>query len=182
MRCPSGISPRTVRNFPIQSTGAEILHVACIMAENRGLEVVAPVHDALMIEADARQAEEAAAALDQVMRDASATVLRGYELPSDKQIVEHGKSFFDKRGAEMWETISRLVAKLEKKYGIGRWVKYSALVRRKYWDSDVALVSEAVERRPPPADGLCWRCSHGMRYLCCTSRYEGCGAAPPTGT
>jgi hypothetical protein len=47
------------------------------------------------------------------MRDAAATVLRGYELPSDKQVVQHGQPFFDKRGAEMWETISRLVAKLE---------------------------------------------------------------------
>ena len=30
MQCPPGINPRTVRNFPIQATGAEILHVVCI--------------------------------------------------------------------------------------------------------------------------------------------------------
>jgi DNA polymerase I len=51
MQCPSGINPRTVRNFPIQSTGAEILHVACVLAERRGIELVAPVHDAIMAEA-----------------------------------------------------------------------------------------------------------------------------------
>jgi hypothetical protein len=117
MQCPSGINPRTVRNFPIQSTAAEILHVACIMAENCGLSVVAPVHDAIMIEADAADAEAASAALDRVMRDASTVVLRGYELPSDVQTVPHGKSFFDKRGAEMWETISRLVASYEIQQG-----------------------------------------------------------------
>jgi hypothetical protein len=118
LQCPSGINPRTVRNFPIQATAAEILHVACIMAESQGLEVCAPVHDAIMIEADADQAEAAAAALDRVMRDASATVLRGYELPSDKQIVHAGQSFFDKRGAEMWGAVSRLVAKYDRQEGI----------------------------------------------------------------
>jgi DNA polymerase family A len=29
MRCPPGTNPRTVRNFPIQSSGSEILHAAC---------------------------------------------------------------------------------------------------------------------------------------------------------
>jgi DNA polymerase I len=83
------------------------------MAEERGLEVVAPVHDAIMIEADASHADDATAALDKVMRDAAAVVLRGYELPSDKQVVHAGQSFFDKNGASMWETISRLVAKFD---------------------------------------------------------------------
>ena len=49
-----------------------------------------------------------------LMRDAAAEVLRGYELPSDVQIKHHGESFFDKRGKEMWETITRLLAKLER--------------------------------------------------------------------
>jgi hypothetical protein len=35
MQCPPAINPRTVRNFPMQSTGAEILHVTCILGEAR---------------------------------------------------------------------------------------------------------------------------------------------------
>ena len=115
MQCPSGINPRTVRNFPIQSTGAEILHVACVLAERRGIELVAPVHDAIMAEAPLDEEEEASAALDRCMRDASAVVLRGYELPTDVQIVRPGQHFFDERGVEMWGTITRLVAKLEER-------------------------------------------------------------------
>jgi DNA polymerase-1 len=115
MQCPSGINPRTVRNFPIQSTAAEILHVACVLAERRRIEIVAPIHDAFMAEAPAASAEDAAAALDQTMRDAAAIVVRGYELPSDVQSVGSGQHFFDKRGAEMWETITRLTAKLEER-------------------------------------------------------------------
>jgi DNA polymerase-1 len=112
MQCPSGINPRTVRNFPIQSTGAEVLHVLCILAERRGIEVVAPVHDAIMAEAPADQIEDVSAALDRCMRDAAAVVLRGYELPTDVQIVRPGERFFEERGVAMWETVTRLVTKL----------------------------------------------------------------------
>ena len=49
------------------------------------------------------------------MRDASAIVLRGYELSTDVQIVRPGEHFFDKRGQEMWETVTQLIAKLEER-------------------------------------------------------------------
>jgi DNA polymerase I-like protein with 3'-5' exonuclease and polymerase domains len=115
MRCPSGINARTVRNFPIQSTAAEILHVACILAERRGIEIVAPVHDAIMVEAPIEATDEASAALDRIMRDAAAVVLRGHELPSDVQIVHPGQHFYDKRGAEMWATVTRSVQTRQEK-------------------------------------------------------------------
>jgi DNA polymerase I len=115
MQCPPGIKPRTVRNFPIQSTGAEILHVACILAERRGIEIIAPVHDALMAEADVDRAEEISAALDQVMRDAASIVLQGHELPTDVQIIRPGERYYDDRGEEMWNTVHRLLQKIEAK-------------------------------------------------------------------
>jgi DNA polymerase I len=113
MQCPPGINPRTVRNFPIQSAGAEVLHVACIIAERRGIEIVAPVHDALMAEADLNCVEEMSVALDRAMRDASSIVLQGYELPTDCQIVRPGERYFDDRGVEMWRTVERLLQQLE---------------------------------------------------------------------
>jgi hypothetical protein len=113
MYCPSGVNPRTMRNFPIQSTGSEILHVACILAERRGIAIVAPIHDALVAEVPASDAEAGAAALDRLMRDASAVVLRGYELSSDSKIMLPGEHFHDKRGAAMWDTVTRLIAKFE---------------------------------------------------------------------
>jgi DNA polymerase family A len=114
MRCPSGINPRTVKNFPIQSAGAEILHVASVLAERRGIRIVAPIHDAFVAEAEAGQEEEASLALDRVMRDASRVVLRGYELGTDVQVVRAGEHFFDERGLEMWTTVTELLAKLER--------------------------------------------------------------------
>ena len=114
MQCPSNINPRTVRNFPIQSTGAEILHVACILAERRGIELVAPIHDAFLAEGSASEAEKLSLALDQLMGDAAVVVLRGYRLPTDCQIIKPGEHYQDERGAAMWATVTRLVAKLER--------------------------------------------------------------------
>jgi len=111
MQCPPHINPRTVRNFPIQSTGSEILHVACVLAERRGIRLVAPVHDAIMAEAPIEQAEDTSAALDRVMREAAAVVLRGYELPTDVQMVRPGQRYFDERGEAMWNSVNKLIAK-----------------------------------------------------------------------
>jgi hypothetical protein len=68
-----------------------------------------------MAETDLDRVEETSAALDRVMRDASSIVLRGYELPTDYQIVLPGARYFDDRGLEMWSTIERLLVKLEGK-------------------------------------------------------------------
>ena len=115
MRCPSGTNPRTLRNFPIQSTGAEILHVACILAERRNIEIVAPIHDALLAEGDLADAEDLSTALDRLMRDASAVVLRGYELPTDFQTIPPGQRYHDDRGLTMWQTVKTLLARREQR-------------------------------------------------------------------
>ena len=90
-----------------------ILHTACLLAERRGIEIVAPIHDAFVVQCDARDVEDVSAALDRVMRDASAVVLRGYELPTDCQIIRPGERYFDKRGKAMWDTVTGLLAKRE---------------------------------------------------------------------
>ena len=115
MQCPPGINPRTVRNFPMQSTAAEILHVAMVLAERRGISIVATVHDAMMAECDLDQVDDVSAALERVMRDAASVILRGHELPTDVQIVRPGETFFDKNGVEMWRTVSNVLAKLERR-------------------------------------------------------------------
>jgi DNA polymerase I-like protein with 3'-5' exonuclease and polymerase domains len=114
MQCPPTINPRTVRNFPIQGTAAEILHVLAILGEPRGLGIVAPVHDAVMAEGALSDTEELERALDQLMGDASAAVLQGYRLPTDVQIIRPGEHYEDERGKAMWETVTRLVTKLER--------------------------------------------------------------------
>jgi hypothetical protein len=115
MQCPPGIKANTVRNFPIQSTASEILHVACALAERRGVALIAPVHDALLAECPVDRAEEISIALDRAMRDAAAVVLRGHELPTDGKIIRPGECYVEKRGQEMWDAIQRLLIKLEER-------------------------------------------------------------------
>ena len=47
----AGTNPRSLRNFPMQANGAEMLRLACCLATERGIRVCAPVHDALLVEA-----------------------------------------------------------------------------------------------------------------------------------
>src|SRR5262245_26375327 len=114
LKCPSGSNPRTIRNFPIQATGAMILHSAVLLAERRGIEIVAPIHDAFVAQCGVRDIEGVSAGLDRAMRDAAAVVLRGYELPSDCHPIRPGERYFEKRGVEMWETVTELLAKRER--------------------------------------------------------------------
>ena len=49
------VNPRSLRNFPMQANGAEMLRLGCIRATEDGVRVCAPVHDAILIEAPSRQ-------------------------------------------------------------------------------------------------------------------------------
>ena len=42
-------NPRSLRNFPMQANGAEMMRLAACLATERGIEVCAPVHDAFLI-------------------------------------------------------------------------------------------------------------------------------------
>src|SRR5260221_3181041 len=56
-----GANPRSLRNFQMQAHGAEMLRLACCLATERGIEVCAPVHDAVLIAAPIDEIESAVA-------------------------------------------------------------------------------------------------------------------------
>ena len=43
VQVPTNANPRSLRNFPMQANGAEMLRLACCLATERGIEVCAPV-------------------------------------------------------------------------------------------------------------------------------------------
>jgi hypothetical protein len=45
----AGFNARSLRNFPMQANGAEMLRLACCLATERGVEICAPVHDAVTV-------------------------------------------------------------------------------------------------------------------------------------
>jgi DNA polymerase I len=116
--CRTGITEfneRSIRNWPIQATGADILRISCILATRHGIKLLAPVHDAVLIEAPIERIEADVAVMREIMRRASRIVLNAdpsgrHELRTDFKIVRYPKRYSDKRGAEIWAKVLRLLA------------------------------------------------------------------------
>jgi hypothetical protein len=101
-------NPRTIRNFPMQAHGAEMLRLACCLATERGVTVCAPVHDALLVEGPAGDIEAVVARTQEAMEEASALVLPGFPLRTDSKIVPWPGRYLDPRGQRMWDTVRGL--------------------------------------------------------------------------
>ena len=107
--CRVGITEfndRSIRNWPVQATGADILRTACIMAARHNIRLLAPVHDAVLIEAPIDQIETEVVRAQDIMRRASRIVLGAeYELRTDAAIVRYPERYRDKRALQsgiMW--------------------------------------------------------------------------------
>ncbi len=73
------------------------------------------MHDALLIEAPIERIDADVALLQEIMRRASRVVLNAtadgtYELRTDATIIRYPDRYTDKRGAEIWERVLRLLA------------------------------------------------------------------------
>ena len=104
-------NPRSLRNFPMQANAAEMMRIAACLATERGIEVCAPVHDAFLICAPIDRIDEVAAAMRAAMIEASRTVLDGFELRVDIDVVKFPDRFMDPRGEVMWARVMALIAK-----------------------------------------------------------------------
>ena len=96
---------RTLVNFPVQSAGADILQLACCLSTEAGIDVCAPVHDALLIQSSVAEIERTVEATRHVMAQASRSVLSGFELRTDADVVRHPARYFDEGGKAMWDKI-----------------------------------------------------------------------------
>ena len=106
-------NPRSLRNFPMQGNGAELLRIACCLATERGIEVCAPVHDAVLIAAPLERIEADVAAMQAAMAEASAAVLGGFVLGTEAKT--YPDRYRDPRGELMWKRVSDLVRQRERR-------------------------------------------------------------------
>jgi DNA polymerase I len=113
LRIGTESNPRSLRNFPMQANGAEMLRIACCLATERGIEVCAPVHDAVLIMASIDRIEADTAAMRAIMAEASRTVLAGFGLGTDATITRYPHRYSDGRGAVMWDRVCKLIAAAE---------------------------------------------------------------------
>ena len=102
-------NPRSLRNFPMQANGAEMLRLACCLAVERGVEICAPVHDAVLICATEQDLDADVETMRTAMAEASRTALGGFELGSDVSITRWPVRYADARGAVMWSRVMGLI-------------------------------------------------------------------------
>ena len=103
--------PNTFLNWPMQAHGAEMMRIACILAVERGIQLCAPIHDALLIEAPLDQINSEVVRLKECMSEASEAVLgNGKVCRVDADIVRYPDRYMDEHGQDMWDQIMGLLA------------------------------------------------------------------------
>jgi DNA polymerase family A len=109
-----GPNPRSILNFPMQGNGSEMLRIACCLGTEAGVEIVAPIHDAVMIHAHVDEIDAAVEMMLDAMAQASKVILNGFELGVDAQIIRYPDRYMDeKRGRETWDMIIGLLEEAE---------------------------------------------------------------------
>jgi DNA polymerase I-like protein with 3'-5' exonuclease and polymerase domains len=105
----AGANERSLRNFPMQANGAEVLRLACCLGTEQGIEICAPVHDAVLICAPLHRLETDVVKMQELMRESSRIVLNGFELGTDASVVRHPDRYMDDRGTVMWQRVMKLI-------------------------------------------------------------------------
>ena len=100
---------RSLANFPCQANGAEMLRLACCLATERGIQVCAPVHDAVLIESAVEDIDETVQRTQAAMAEASRVLLDGFELRTDADVVKWPHRYEDERGTEMWARVDGII-------------------------------------------------------------------------
>ena len=102
----------------MQANGAEMLRLACCLGTEWGIEICAPVHDAVLIIAPLERLCADVARMQDAMREASRIVLDGFELRTDAILVRHPDRFMDERGIVMWQRVMTLLGRAEEDIGV----------------------------------------------------------------
>lgn len=89
------------------------LRLACCLLTENSINVCAPVHDAVLIEAPISSIEEVCVQAQALLEEASSSVLDGFRLRSDVDLICFPDRYMDERGARMWSRISEVLTQLE---------------------------------------------------------------------
>jgi DNA polymerase-1 len=108
------IGDRTLRNWPVQSSAADMMRYALVHLVRAGIQVDAVIHDAFLIEADAGGIDRAVTETQVIMAGASRKVLREVlTLRTSVAIVPPGGRYQEPRGSEMWQRAMRLLGRAD---------------------------------------------------------------------
>jgi hypothetical protein len=104
-------------NWKMQAHGSAMMQAAAVMAIRNKLKVIAPIHDALLLEAPVREWREHANQLETLMVKASEFILPGgMSVPvdgADKPIIYPDRYMDEGRGRETWDRVMSILDRLE---------------------------------------------------------------------
>ena len=107
------LNPRSLRNFPMQANAAELLRVACILMADRKIQLCAPIHDAVLIEAPEDKIEEKVKEAQACMEEASQFILSGFKLSSEAEIFRYPDRFLDDSAKKFWEQVMEILKQVK---------------------------------------------------------------------
>ncbi len=111
-----GIRETTLQNWPMQSTGGDILRVATIALARAGIRIAFPLHDAVLIESDLAEIDELVPTVRSLMEGAAKAVL-GRPIPVDVDVVRPGENLRGAKGDPMWRIVERALKEQERVLG-----------------------------------------------------------------
>jgi hypothetical protein len=96
-------NPKSAANFPVQGGASDITRLACNLTSEAGIALLASVHDSLLVEADERDIDQAAAAAEAFMVRAGQELLGGVRLKVDRQVIRYPERLHaDEAGWKRW--------------------------------------------------------------------------------
>jgi DNA polymerase family A len=109
----------TLANYPMQANGAEMLRLACCLAGERGIHLVAPVHDAIMVEGPEADIEIISREMKHCMMEASRLVLGGPVVRVDaSRPLIYPHRYVDGRNVVLWDRTLELLARITNRKAI----------------------------------------------------------------
>jgi DNA polymerase I len=108
------VKSTTARNWPVQSTAAEMMRLAVVLAVEAQLSVCAVIHDAFVVETATKDAERDKNRMIAIMNQASEMLLgEGRRIGIKSEIIRYPDRYEDDGGAEMFKTAMEFLAEAE---------------------------------------------------------------------
>jgi hypothetical protein len=105
---------RTLMNFPMQATGAEMMRIAAIALTEMGIQVCSIIHDAFLVEAPIPAIGAVTGLAEGIMQETGYRLL-GFPIRTEATVVCYPDRYMDARpgSAEMWGEVDQLLGELE---------------------------------------------------------------------
>jgi hypothetical protein len=107
-------NPRTLMNWRMQATGAEMMRAAVVKMLRIGLQPCATAHDAVLVLVPLEQITTAVAQAQEIMERVSLSFTKGLRVRTTAKVLLPGQRLLEKRGERMWALMMELLAEAER--------------------------------------------------------------------